>query len=140
MNVSNQHMFLLNNMTVYTLLFQAQVVSSHVYQNGDTESSEAQFLSALQGSLEIFVNRMRSNSQRGRPIANDSAVQSLFAVISDMHPQLMTHIQEKEEDRGIAAYFLLLLLFIQFFVFKKSIVVLLTCIKFFISIYMCFGV
>ncbi|KAK3759614.1 hypothetical protein RRG08_016351, partial [Elysia crispata] len=79
---------------------EAQVVSSHLYQNGDTESSEAQFLSALQGSLEIFVNRMRSNSQRGRPIANDSAVQSLFAVISNMHPQLMTHIQEKEEDRA----------------------------------------
>ena len=38
--------------------------------------------------------------QRGRPIANDSAVQSLFAVISEMHPQLMTHIQEKEEQRG----------------------------------------
>ncbi|GFR91664.1 hepatocyte growth factor-regulated tyrosine kinase substrate [Elysia marginata] len=79
---------------------EAQVVSSHLYQNGDTDSSEAQFLSALQGSLEIFVNRMRSNSQRGRPIANDSAVQSLFAVISDMHPQLMTHIQEKEDDRA----------------------------------------
>uniref|UniRef100_A0A2C9JRS2 Hepatocyte growth factor-regulated tyrosine kinase substrate n=1 Tax=Biomphalaria glabrata TaxID=6526 RepID=A0A2C9JRS2_BIOGL len=76
------------------------VVSSHLYQNGDTEDSQEQFLSALQGSLEIFVNRMRSNSQRGRPIANDSAVQSLFAVISEMHPQLMTHIQEKEEDRA----------------------------------------
>lgn len=79
---------------------EAQVVSSHLYQNGDTNSSEAQFLSALQGSLEIFVNRMRSNSQRGRPIANDSAVQSLFAVISDMHPQLMTYIQEKEDERA----------------------------------------
>ncbi|CAL1536875.1 unnamed protein product [Lymnaea stagnalis] len=76
-----------------------QVVSTHLYQNGDTDDQE-QFLSALQGSLEIFVNRMRSNSQRGRPIANDSAVQSLFAVISDMHPQLMTHIQEREEDRA----------------------------------------
>ncbi|KAH9503961.1 hypothetical protein Btru_067460, partial [Bulinus truncatus] len=77
-----------------------QVVSSHLYQNGDTDDSQEQFLSALQGSLEIFVNRMRSNSQRGRPIANDTAVQSLFAVISEMHPQLMTHIQEKEEDRA----------------------------------------
>ncbi|GFO17365.1 hepatocyte growth factor-regulated tyrosine kinase substrate [Plakobranchus ocellatus] len=79
---------------------ETQVVSSHLYQNGDTDSSHAQFLSALQGSLEIFVNRMRSNSQRGRPIANDSAVQSLFAVISEMHPQLMTHIQEKEDERA----------------------------------------
>ncbi|XP_012941341.1 hepatocyte growth factor-regulated tyrosine kinase substrate isoform X2 [Aplysia californica] len=77
-----------------------QVVSSHLYQNGDTDNEQEQFLSALQGSLEIFVNRMRSNSQRGRPIANDSAVQSLFAVISEMHPQLMTHIQEREDTRS----------------------------------------
>ncbi|XP_059139631.1 hepatocyte growth factor-regulated tyrosine kinase substrate-like isoform X3 [Physella acuta] len=77
-----------------------QVVSSHLYQNGDTDDGQEQFLSALQGSLEIFVNRMRSNSQRGRPIANDSAVQSLFAVISEMHPQLMTHIQEREDERA----------------------------------------
>lgn len=77
-----------------------QVVSSTQYMNGDTENEQTQFLTALQGSLEVLVNRMLSNSQRGRPIANDSAVQSLFAVISEMHPQLMTHIQEKEESRG----------------------------------------
>ena len=75
-----------------------------MYENGDTNDEPNQFLTALQGSLEIFVNRMRSNSQRGRPIANDSAVQSLFAVISEMHPQLMTHIQEKEESRGLYFY------------------------------------
>nr|KAG5713572.1 hypothetical protein BaRGS_024620 [Batillaria attramentaria] len=70
-------------------------------QNGEqSESDKAQFLAALQSSLEIFVNRMRSNSQRGRPIANDSSVQSLFAVISNMHPQLLKYQQELEDSRG----------------------------------------
>ncbi|KAL8588967.1 hypothetical protein ACOMHN_065749 [Nucella lapillus] len=72
-------------------------------QNGEqAESDKAQFLAALQSSLEIFVNRMRSNSQRGRPIANDSSVQSLFTVISNMHPQLLKYQQEMEDSR---AYF-----------------------------------
>lgn len=55
---------------------------------------------ALHSSLEIFVNRMKSNSQRGRSIANDSSVQSLFNVITNMHPQLMKYTQEQEDMRG----------------------------------------
>ena len=75
--------------------------SEQPLQNGDqAESDKAQFLAALQSSLEIFVNRMRSNSQRGRPIANDSSVQSLFTVISNMHPQLLKYQQEMEDNRG----------------------------------------
>ena len=70
-------------------------------QNGEQgESEKSQFLAALQSSLEIFVNRMRSNSQRGRPIANDSSVQSLFTVISNMHPQLLKYQQEMEDSRA----------------------------------------
>ncbi|XP_070187544.1 hepatocyte growth factor-regulated tyrosine kinase substrate-like isoform X4 [Littorina saxatilis] len=75
--------------------------SEQPLQNGDQrELDKAQFLAALQSSLEIFVNRMRSNSQRGRPIANDSSVQSLFTVISNMHPQLLKYQQEMEDSRG----------------------------------------
>nr|XP_022317585.1 hepatocyte growth factor-regulated tyrosine kinase substrate-like [Crassostrea virginica] len=70
------------------------------YQNGADEGDQEQFLRALQSSLEIFVNRMKSNSQRGRSIANDSSVQSLFTVISNMHPQLMKYTQEQEDMRG----------------------------------------
>ncbi|XP_069124186.1 hepatocyte growth factor-regulated tyrosine kinase substrate-like isoform X2 [Argopecten irradians] len=70
------------------------------YQNGESEDDQEQFLRALQSSLEIFVNRMRSNSQRGRSIANDSSVQSLFSVISNMHPQLMKYTQEQEDLRA----------------------------------------
>lgn len=43
---------------------------------------------------------MRSNSQRGRSIAVDSSVQSLFNVISNMHPQLMKYVQQQEDFRG----------------------------------------
>jgi growth factor-regulated tyrosine kinase substrate len=77
------------------------VGNGQAMQNGQQgESERAQFLAALQSSLEIFINRMRSNSQRGRPIANDSSVQSLFTVISNMHPQLLKHQQEMEDSRG----------------------------------------
>ena len=70
------------------------------YQNGETEEDPEQFLNALNSSVEIFVNRMRSNSQRGRSIATDSSVQSLFNVISNMHPQLMKYVQGQEDLRG----------------------------------------
>lgn len=70
------------------------------YQNGETEEDPDQFLHALNSSVEIFVNRMRSNSQRGRSIATDSSVQSLFNVISNMHPQLMKYIQGQEDLRA----------------------------------------
>lgn len=72
-----------------------------VYQNGETDDSDQeQFLNALHSSVEIFVNRMRSNSIRGRSIATDSSVQSLFTVIGNMHPQLLKHIQEREDARS----------------------------------------
>lgn len=58
-------------------------------------------MKALHSSLEIFVNRMRSDSQRGRSIATDSSVQSLFNVISNMHPQMMKYIGKQEDLRGI---------------------------------------
>ncbi|KAH3861980.1 hepatocyte growth factor-regulated tyrosine kinase substrate-like [Dreissena polymorpha] len=70
------------------------------YQNGETEEDPDQFLRALNSSVEIFVNRMRSNSQRGRSIAVDSSVQSLFNVISNMHPQLMKYIQHQDDLRA----------------------------------------
>ena len=49
--------------------------------------------------VEIFVNRMKSNSSRGRPIYNDSSVQNLFQNAVVMHSKLLTHIQEQEDLR-----------------------------------------
>lgn len=68
-------------------------------QNGETDDRE-QFLNALRSSIEIFVNRMKSNSQRGRSIANDSSVQTLFMTLNAMNPQLMRYIQEQEDLRA----------------------------------------
>ena len=70
-----------------------------VAASGSAEDRE-QFLAALRSSIEIFVNRMRSNSQRGRSIANDSSVQTLFMTLTAMHPQLLQYIHQQEDQRG----------------------------------------
>lgn len=54
-------------------------------QNGKVESEMEDFVEALKSQVEIFVNRMKSNSSRGRSIANDSSVQGLFLNITAMH-------------------------------------------------------
>ena len=73
-------------------------------ENGSSSDEEReQFLKALSSSIEIFVNRMKSNSQRGRSIANDSSVQTLFMTLTAMHPTLMKYMQQQEESRGLSA-------------------------------------
>ena len=42
---------------------------------------------------------MKSNSSRGRPIANDSSVQTLFMNVMTMHSKLVKNIQDQEEAR-----------------------------------------
>jgi len=64
----------------------------------DDEELE-EFTSNLRTQLEIFVNRMKSNSSRGRPIANDSSVQTLFMNMMTMHSKLVKYIQEQEDAR-----------------------------------------
>lgn len=58
------------------------------------------FLSSLKSAIEIFVNRINSNQLRGRPIANDSAVQSLFMNITNMHSTLLSYVQQQDESRA----------------------------------------
>ena len=58
-----------------------------------------EFTETLKTQLEIFVNRMKSNSSRGRPIANDTSVQTLFMNIMTMHGKLVRHIQDQEDQR-----------------------------------------
>merc|ERR1712066_77035 len=58
-----------------------------------------EFVTTLRTQVEIFVNRMKSNSSRGRSIANDSSVQTLFMNAMSMHSQLLKHIQEQEDKR-----------------------------------------
>jgi growth factor-regulated tyrosine kinase substrate len=67
--------------------------------NGDEPNELDSFLNNLRSALEIFVNRMNSNKLRGRPIANDTSVQSLFLNITNMHSQLLQNINEQDEQR-----------------------------------------
>ncbi|XP_042864604.1 hepatocyte growth factor-regulated tyrosine kinase substrate-like isoform X2 [Penaeus japonicus] len=71
---------------------------SQNYQNGETEEVD-EFVSTLRTQLEIFVNRMKSNQCRGRPIANDSSVQTLFMNITAMHAQLLKYIHQQDDKR-----------------------------------------
>ncbi|VDL98569.1 unnamed protein product [Schistocephalus solidus] len=65
-----------------------------------TTEKQEEFLKALRKSLDVFVNRMRINSQRGRSIANDSTIQTLFHTLHVMHPQLLQYASGLEQRRG----------------------------------------
>lgn len=68
-------------------------------QNGEVDIEMEEFVHALRSQVEIFVNRMKSNSSRGRPITSDSSVQNLFMNITRMHSRLLTYIQEQDDSR-----------------------------------------
>ncbi len=57
-------------------------------------------MNALRKSLDVFTNRMRVNSQRNRPVANDTTLQTLFHALHQMHPQLLQYSSELETRRG----------------------------------------
>ena len=58
------------------------------------------YLFSLDKNLLIYLFfRMKSNSSRGRPIANDSSVQTLFMNVMTMHSKLVKNIQDQEEAR-----------------------------------------
>ena len=67
-------------------------------QNGEV-SIDMELVNNLRTSVEIFLNRMRSDEIRGRSIANDSTVQSLFQSINNTHPTLIQYMNELEEKR-----------------------------------------
>ncbi|XP_076326445.1 hepatocyte growth factor-regulated tyrosine kinase substrate-like isoform X2 [Tachypleus tridentatus] len=68
-------------------------------QNGEVGELD-DFQNTLRTTLELFFNRMKSDSSRGRHIANDTYVQSLFMNITNMHAQLLQHIQEQDNLRA----------------------------------------
>ncbi|XP_034936186.1 hepatocyte growth factor-regulated tyrosine kinase substrate [Chelonus insularis] len=68
-------------------------------QNGDIDNHLDEFVSNLRSQVEIFVNRMKSNSSRGRSIINDSFFQGLFMNITTMHSRLLKYIQEHDDTR-----------------------------------------
>ncbi|XP_011307176.1 hepatocyte growth factor-regulated tyrosine kinase substrate [Fopius arisanus] len=68
-------------------------------QNGEVDIKMDEFVSDLRSQVEIFVNRMKSNSSRGRPISNDSLSQDLFMNIPTKHSRLLKYIQEHDDTR-----------------------------------------
>ena len=58
------------------------------------------FVEDLKKTLEIYINRMKSDSLRGRSITNDTAVQSLFLQLQHMHPKLLSYVKYQEDARG----------------------------------------
>ena len=59
-----------------------------------------EFVEELKKILELYINRMKSDSLRGRSITNDTAVQSLFLQLQQMHPKLLSFIKYQEDARG----------------------------------------
>ncbi|XP_045448439.1 hepatocyte growth factor-regulated tyrosine kinase substrate [Melitaea cinxia] len=69
-------------------------------QDDEAEDKEIdEFIESLKSQVEIFVNRMKSNSSRGRSIANDTSVQTLFMNITAMHSKLLRYIQQQDDKR-----------------------------------------
>lgn len=58
-----------------------------------------EFAANMRTQVEIFVNRMKSNSSRGRSISNDSSVQTLFMTLTSLHSQQLTYIKELDDKR-----------------------------------------
>nr|CAG4643924.1 EOG090X05AE [Lepidurus arcticus] len=68
------------------------------FQNGEMDPLN-DFVQRLRGQVEMFLNRLRSNSSRGRWVANDSSVQSLFLSLTQAHPSLLQHIAALDDQR-----------------------------------------
>ncbi|XP_045541637.1 hepatocyte growth factor-regulated tyrosine kinase substrate-like [Papilio machaon] len=74
--------------------------STNKAQEDDAEDKEIdEFIESLKSQVEIFVNIMKSNSSRGRSIANDTSVQTLFMNITAMHSRLLRYIQQQDDKR-----------------------------------------
>ncbi|CAH0723328.1 unnamed protein product, partial [Brenthis ino] len=79
-----------------------EFVKPNPAKNQDDEAEEKEideFVESLKSQVEIFVNRMKSNSSRGRSIANDTSVQTLFMNITAMHSKLLRYIQQQDDKR-----------------------------------------
>ncbi|XP_057665948.1 hepatocyte growth factor-regulated tyrosine kinase substrate-like isoform X1 [Diorhabda carinulata] len=68
-------------------------------ENGLVDNDLEEFMKTLKSHVEIFINRMKSNSSRGRSITNDTSVQTLFMNITAMHSRLLHYIQEHDDSR-----------------------------------------
>lgn len=66
----------------------------------DRDQELFRFVAEVQSTSEVFTNRINSNKLRNRPIANDSAIQSLFLKLTNMHTKLLEYIKVHDEERA----------------------------------------
>ncbi|RZF34610.1 hypothetical protein LSTR_LSTR008635 [Laodelphax striatellus] len=70
-----------------------------VTMDSTSDAQLDEFVVALQAQVDVFVNRMKSDYSRGRPITCDSTVQSSFMSITDAHSKLLRYIQQQDDSR-----------------------------------------
>lgn len=66
----------------------------------DRDQELFKFVAEVQSTAEVFTNRINSNMLRNRPIANDTAIQSLFLKLTNMHARLLEYIKAHDEERA----------------------------------------
>lgn len=77
----------------------SSIASSIPARYGPEDPEIDDLATMMRGQLDMFVNRMKSNSARGRDISNDTAIQSFFLSISSLHAKLMTYIKDLDDKR-----------------------------------------
>ncbi|PAV61533.1 hypothetical protein WR25_09856 [Diploscapter pachys] len=53
----------------------------------------------LKDQVTVMENRIRSNTARGRPVVNDTAIQGLFMKLTELHAQVLSRMGKLDEDR-----------------------------------------
>ncbi|KAK0398225.1 hypothetical protein QR680_002483 [Steinernema hermaphroditum] len=66
--------------------------------DGDVEET-AKFCQALEQQVTTMDNRIRSNLNRGRSIINDTAIQSLFVKLAELHSDVIRRMNDLDEKR-----------------------------------------
>ncbi|VDM99025.1 unnamed protein product [Thelazia callipaeda] len=67
----------------------------------EEETAETmEFCRQLAEQVTVMDNRIRSNLARNRSVVNDTAIQSLFIRLTEMHAQVMTRINKLEDQRN----------------------------------------
>lgn len=67
----------------------------------DEQTAETmEFCKQLREQVTVMDNRIRSNVARSRSIVNDTAIQSLFIRLTEMHAQVMARMNKLEDQRN----------------------------------------
>ena len=59
-----------------------------------------EFVEGMRRTIDSFTVKMRSLMARGRPLAADTSVQTLFQSLLQLHPRLLELVKRNEELRG----------------------------------------